>query len=548
MFNARGFTDFELRLSESYRPRAYCVQYRESDLNFTTRLLEHEGIYSFYEHSDGKHLLILADGRSAHDSVQGYDRVPYRHPSRSLHTDDHLDDWGLVSQIRPGAFEQTSYDFTAPRKSLLARRRAPKSHAHADLEVFDFQGDYTDAGQGETLARVRLEEQQSNHAVAQATGDARGLTCGAVFSLTEHPRADQNREYLIIGADYRLHGDAFRSDAGGGAGEAVFRVALDCLDARVNYRSPRRTPKPVVQGPQTARVVGKVGEEIWTDQHGRVKVQFHWDRYGQADENSSCWVRVSHPWAGKHWGAISIPRIDQEVIVDFLEGDPDQPIITGRVYNGEQTAPWDLPVNATQSGILSRSSKGAGPANANAIRMEDKKGAEQLWIHAEKDQDLEVENDETHWVGHDRTETVGHDESIAIGSNRTEIVGRNETITIGTTRSENVGAHEVVTVAMTRTHSVGINDMLNVGAAQEVSVGGARLVTVGLAQIVTIGKSLQVSAADAITLTTGDSSITMKKDGTITIQGKDITLTSSGKINIKASGNVVVKGSKVGIN
>jgi type VI secretion system secreted protein VgrG len=189
-----------------------------------------------------------------------------------------------------------------------------------------------------------------------------------------------------------------------------------------------------VQGPQTARVVvGPAGEEIFTDKYGRVKVQFHWDRYGKKDENSSCWVRVSQPWAGKNWGAIHIPRIGQEVIVDFLEGDPDQPIITGRVYNAEQMPPYDLPANKTQSGILTRSSKGGGAGNFNEIRFEDKKGAEQLFIHAEKNQDIEVENDETHWVGHDRTKTIDHDETTHVKHDRTETVDNNETITIGVT-------------------------------------------------------------------------------------------------------------------
>jgi len=199
-------------------------------------------------------------------------------------------------------------------------------------------------------------------------------------------------------------------EAGGAEGGGDLQCSFSALPCTQQYRPPRRTPKPFVQGPQTAQVVGPAGEEIFTDQYGRVKVQFHWDRYGQRNERSSCWVRTSSPWAGKSFGFVQVPRIGQEVVVDFLEGDPDQPLITGRVYNAEQMPPWELPANATQSGVLSRSSKGGAYGNANALRFEDKKGEEQLWLHAEKDQLTEVENDETKWVGRDRRKTIDRDD------------------------------------------------------------------------------------------------------------------------------------------
>jgi len=353
------------------------------------------------------------------------------------------------------------------------------------------------------------------------------------------------------------------------------------------------TPKPVIQGAQTATVVGVGGEEIYTDEHARVKVQFHWDRYGKRDENSSCWIRVSQVWAGKTWGTIHIPRIGQEVIVSFLEGDPDRPIVTGRVYNGDNKAPYDLPANKTQSGIKTRSSKDGAAANFNEIRFEDKKGSEQLFIHAEKSQDIEVEKDETHWVGHDRTktidndetthvkhdrtETVDHNETIKIGENRSENVGKDESITIGANRTESVTKDETVTIGKNRTESVGESESISVSKGQTISVGKAQSLTVGDGRTVnvgkdesitigkkqdvnvgdarktsiakddalSVGKKLIVSAADEISLTTGSASIIMKKDGTITIKGKDITLDGSGKINVKASSDVAIKGSKV---
>ena len=324
-------------------------------------------------------------------------------------------------------------------------------------------------------------------------------------------------------------------------------------------------------------VVGPSGDEIYTDKYGRVKVQFPWDRYGKTNENSSCWMRVSHPWAGKNWGMIAIPRIGQEVIVDFLEGDPDEPIITGRVYNAEQMPPYALPGNMTQTGTKTRSTKGGDPSNFNEIRFEDKKGSEQLFIHAEKNQDIEVEHDETHWVGHDRTKKIDHDETTTVAHDRSESVGNNENISIGVNRTESVGSNEAMSIGKDRTESVGKNEnvsigetqTLSVGKDQSLSVGGDRSadvgknesITVGKDQTVTVsddrstsigkndtlsvGKKLSIDAGDEIILQSGSASITLKKDGTITIKGNDITLDGSGNINIKASSNVTIKGSKI---
>jgi type VI secretion system secreted protein VgrG len=300
----------------------------------------------------------------------------------------------------------------------------------------------------------------------------------------------------------------------------------------------------VVQGSQTAVVVGPSGEEIWVDKHGRVKIQFHWDREGKKDENSSCWVRVSSTWAGKNWGFVQIPRIGQEVIVDFLEGDADRPIITGRVYNAERM-PYDLPGNQTQSGVKSRSSKGGSGENFNEIRFEDLKGSELLYLHAEKDKQVVVEND--------RTESVGNDESISIGNNRTEDVGKDESITIGENRTESVGKDESITIGGSRTESVSKNETIDIGEKrqetvgkdEDVSVGGDRSTSVGKSDELQVGKELLIGVADKIVLKTGDASITMKKNGDIDIKGKNIKVQGSGKVQIKASSDVNIKGSKV---
>ncbi len=623
----------KLKLFRSYRPWTYCVQYRESDFQFVTRLLEREGIYWYFEHTDGKHELVLMDSLSAHDPITGQSTIRYiEDPSNAPPDQEYISNWTFSQEVKTGKMVLTSYDFERPSTSLLVDASLSRSHDQASAERFDFQGDYIQSADGKQFAEDWLDEVQARHHRLEGAGNAMGLEAGRTFTLAKHPREDQNAQYLLTSV--RIQAQVAVFDAGMSGSQ--YKVSFEAIPATQQFRPPRHTPKPFVQGPQTAVVVGPSGEEIFTDKYGRVKVQFHWDRLGKKDEKSSCWVRVSQPWAGQNFGFVHIPRIGQEVVVDFLEGDPDQPLITGRVYNAQQMPPWELPANATQSGVLSRSSKGGAYANANAIRFEDKKGSEELWLHAEKDQLTEVENDEVKWVGHDRTKTIDHDETvhvkhdrtetvdnnetitigvdrtekvgnnekitigvnrtedvganeqITIGANRTESVGANESVTIGANRSISVGASETATVAMQRTHTVGVNETIAIGAAQEVAIGAAQSINVGASQSMNIGasqsvnvgsdqstsiggaqtvsvaksrstdvgqdeglkvaKNLVIDAGEAITIKTGSASITMKKDGTITIKGKDISIDASGKLNAKASSDVVIKGSKVGVN
>ena len=609
VFRSREFTDYELRLSETHRVWEYCVQYRETDFNFVSRLLELEGIYYFFVHDDGKHTLVLADSIDAHQTIAGYDKVPYYPPEQGgLRERDHIDNWSVFQEIQPGAYTLRDFDFITPKNTLETRYRRPNEHANAEYEIFDYPGDYFKSDDGNTYARFRLEELHSQFEQVRGAGDVVGIYPGGLFELTGYPREDQNREYLVVSSELEVSVDAY-AGTGDSGGSTSCRCSFTALDSKRAFRAPRITPKPVVKGPQTAIVTGPAGEEIWTDQYNRVKVHFQWNRECSEDENSSCWIRVSHPWAGKGWGAIAVPRIGHEVIVDFIEGDPDRPIVTGRVYNGEAKPPYPLPDNATQTGIKSRSSKGGTPDNFNEIRFEDKKGEEQVYIHAEKNQDIVVENDETHSVGHDRTKDIGNDEtthvhhdrtetvdnneSITIGVNRTEQVGSDETISIGNDRTENVGNNESITIANNRTEKVGTDESItigsnrtenvgsnekisiganrtenvgkdesitigakrteNVGSDESISIGGARSETVAKKESISIGdsrthsvakddslsvgKTLSATAGDQVVFNTGSASIVMKKNGDITINGKNIT--------IKGSGNVVIKGKKV---
>lgn len=346
--------------------------------------------------------------------------------------------------MQSGFYALTDYDFKKPRTGLLVKSSVVRPHQHAGYEWFHYPGEYKEVGDGEQLARTRIEELQAQYEYCDGKGNARGLAIGTLFTLDGHPRQSLKREYLVVSAAYRLHLDEYLPSLQPSETEKIFECSFRVMDKTVPFRPPRITPRPTVRGPQTAVVVGPLGEEIYVDKYARVKVQFHWDRYGNKDENSSCWVRVSQPWAGKNWGMIAHPRIGQEVIVDFLEGDPDQPIITGRVYNNNQMPPYDLPANATQTGIKSRSSKGGGTANFNEVRFEDKIGQEQLYIHAEKNQDNIVEHDETTHVGRNRSETVGGNETITVHGFKAE--------TVIMALAESVGLAKVETIGLGKGH------------------------------------------------------------------------------------------------
>lgn len=627
----QGYSDIEDRLKGNYRTWDYCVQYRETDFNFISRLMEQEGIYYFFKHEQGKHTLCLANDMASHEKMPGCYNISYYPPDQAVVREGEcVSGWNITRQLQPGTYCLNDYDFEHPKSDLHVNSNIIRDHDRASFEIYDYPGEYVKNDEGNDSVKIRIQELQSQYERMQGNGNVRGLICGGLFKLDLFPRADQNREYLVTSVTHNVRIDSFDSTSDSGS---HYSNHFTVVESSTPFRTSRLTPKPFVQGPQTAVVVGPSGEEIHTDKYGRVKVQFHWDRLGTKNENSSCWVRVSHPWAGKNWGMVAIPRIGQEVIVDFLEGDPDQPIITGRVYNAEQMPPYELPANKTQTGILTRSSKEGSAANANELRFEDKKGSEQVYLHAEKNQDIEVENDESHWVGHDRkktidndettlikhdrTETVGNNETITVGVNRTEKVGSNESITIGSNRTKTVGASETASVALQRTHLVGINETIGVGGAQEIGIGAFQAVAVGAYQTINvgayqstnvganqsndiganqttnvganqsltvsgnqsesvsgnasksvkgndslgvdgnrsadvkgddaakIGKNLVIDAGDSITIKTGDASISMKKDGTIVIKGKDITINGSGKINAKADSDIVMKGSKI---
>ena len=525
-----GFTDIDDQTQGALPKYGYCVQYRETDFQFVSRLLEQEGIYTSFRHEDGEHTLVLGNDSGAHKPIAGYDRLQYHPVERSeVRESDFISSWLTRRQVVSGAVSLRDYDFERPTADLETMESKKRHATRGDLERFDYPGRYAEKKDGSRYAEVRLREVQRESEGVEGSSNARGLTVGATFELFDHPRTDQNDEYLVVHVEHTIEDHSHRSsDRTGIFYENRFRA----IPKATPFSPPRSTPKPEIRGPQTAVVVGKSGEEIHTDEHGRIKVQFHWDRHGKKDENSSCWLRVAQVWAGKGWGGIAIPRLGQEVIVEFLEADPDRPIVTGSVYNGEQTPPYELQKHKTQSGFKTRSTKSGSANNYNEIRFEDQKGEEELHLQAEKDHTITVKND--------RTLKVGHDESTEIENDRREKVGNDETGEIAENQTWSIGNDQTLTVGGKRTISVKDDDSLKVSASRKVDV--AKDISVEA------GKKITIEAGDTLVLQAGKSKITLKKDGAIQIEGKDLTLKGSGKIDAKASGALTLKGSKVTAN
>lgn len=570
---------YELKLSDSYRNWEYCVQYQETDFAFLSRLMEHEGIYYWFKHEDGKHTLMVTDDVTQHDKLPGYETLPYYGPDRAaVPQEEYVSSWEVSEQITPGAFATNDYHFKTPGAMLEARRNNPGAYDNGDLEVYEWQGGYTNAGDAERYTRVRLEDLQSRQEQVAGTCNVRGAAPGYLFTLRNHPRQAENREYLVVGAHYRIREGGYASGSGS---SSLFDVGFIVLPSSVPYRAPRVTPMPHTHGPQTAKVVGKEGEEIWTDNYGRVKVQFHWDRVGQRNENSSCWVRVSSPWAGGGFGGIQLPRVGDEVIVDFIGGHPDRPIIIGRVYNAGNMPPWELPGNATQSGFLSRTKEGT-PRTANAFMFEDKTGQEEIWMHAERNYRTEIELDESHSTDRHRLTNIGHNDTCYVGGKREIHVTGPDVLTVAKTRDVSVTGHENYTVQASRKTEVkdGLNEEIyGKGLKTTVSaVGETREVTGpfketlkdtearevtglldetykgGELRKITKGSTVNIKDGQTVTVETGNAArnvsagtLTEKVSGQIRIEstGAGMDITSPQTITINSGVDVVLQGKKV---
>jgi type VI secretion system secreted protein VgrG len=525
IFRDLGYSDFKLMLTRNYQPRTYCVQYRETDFNFVTRLMEEEGIFYFFEHSASQHILILGDSPSAHQSCPGQMRAPYS-PAGGPQQSDAVTGWLWEQGVRPAQYALTDFNFETPSTDLAVNVSTLVTAGRNNrLEIYDYPGRYRKRSEGERYVKLRMEEQETPHTQIHGAGDCRAFVPGYVFQLTDHFRGDFNRSYLLTEVRHEA-----RSNIRGGSYEASYSNTFTCILKEVPFRPPCVTRKPFVQGVQTATVVGPKGEEIWTDKYGRVKVQFHWDREGKRDENSSCWVRVAQNWAGKRWGVIFIPRIGQEVIVDFLEGDPDQPIITGRVYNAEEMPPYELPREQTKSTIKSNSSKGGG--GFNEVRFEDAKGKEQLFIHAERDMDIRVKNDRREWIGKDRHLIVkGHQRELVeadkhghVQGNHLEKIDGEMSLQVGGKRSEKVGTVDATEAGREIHLKAGMKVVIEAGMQLSLK-GPGGFIDIGPAGITIQGTLVRINSGGAAGTGSG-SSPADPKDPDVADDG-----TKTGKLN-----------------
>ncbi|MCA9288321.1 MAG: type VI secretion system tip protein VgrG [Phycisphaerales bacterium] len=514
LLKERGFSDVEDRLTRSYRPWEYCVQYRETDLNFITRLMEQEGMYFYFVHEEGKHTLVLGDDPGSHEKKQGVESLPFFPPGAKSVARPHVYHWRVRKQIQTTAYATTDFNYERPKDDLFVRGSKLKSHEFGEIEMFDYPGEYAEYADGETIARLRTEELAVAHETIDAQTTSRQVGSGQKFALEGHPRGDQARDYLVVGTTLEASTDAYDGGQVDTDGSFTFRCGFDCIPGDTPFRLARSTPKPVIPGPQTAIVDGLDGEDITTDELGRVWVRFHWDLYSKPGERATCWLRSSQDIAGKKWGAMYVPRKGHEVIVTFMEGDPDRPLITGRVYNGENKPAYDPKSMPTISGIKTNTVKGEG---FNEIRFDDKAGHEQIFIHAQKDMDIRVKETVRHTVEKEYHFTVESNYYYKTG-------GDHHVETSGSYHETICGDRHIIADG---------NEMKEIGGNQDLTVSGSVTEGISGAWSVDTSGAITIKSATGITLECGGSKVEIKPGG--------VRLTSAGPIINKAGGAFQVK-------
>jgi type VI secretion system secreted protein VgrG len=525
--------DYRSATTRSFRTREYCVQYRETDLAFVCRLMEEEGVYYFFEHKDSKHTMVLADSPSSHQPISGHDTLRFTTATAMGHVhEEALTEWTAERRFRSGKFELRDYNFKTPNNKLIGPAKASATYDKSDMEIYDYPGKYDQESEGKSYAEVRRDAEQAWDYRRYGAGEAASLCPGGLVTLKEHPKGSENQRYLILRATHDFSAQLYRSSLKGDDGEQRYRGSYEFAPADRVFRAPLVTPKPLVHGPQTAKVVqrpGGAGEEIDVDEHGRIRVRFHWDR----DDKRSCWVRVAQLWSGPKWGGQFIPRVDMEVVVEFLEGDPDRPLVVGCVYNADNKYPWSLPDNKTQSGIKSDSSKGHN--GYNQIRFEDKKMSEQIEVHAEKDLDSTILHAETRKIGErfekgpgspsrETTLVIGDDKLTVQAGNRETMISMDDKLTVMMNKTSTVLMNHSTTVALNQSETIGVSDSTTVGATQSTTVGAARSATVGGADSHTAGGAVSITAGGAIATTAG-AAMSITAGGAVTITAPVVKIT-----------------------
>ncbi len=532
------------RLTRTYRPRAYCVQYRESDFDFASRLMEEEGISYFFKHEAGKHSLVYGDAPGMHEALFELDTLPYRDDWDTDAPVAAVTGWRWRREVQTGKVTLRDRTFEMPTQQLTGTASASRSHPHAAIEHYDAPAALPPYKDNDTSdlntwvqevapsAKTLLEAHQARFAMAQGQTGSTLLATGARFKLDKHPLAAQNGEYVVFATDIEIEApDAEALTRGSGA---RYQAAFEAVPARVPVRPPRRTPKPLVAGVQTATVVGPAGEVVYTDKYGRIKVQFHWDRQGGNDQNSSCFVRLAQGSAGKGFGVFALPRIGHEVVVDFLDGDPDRPIVIGSVYNADNMPPYALPDNKTVSTWKTRSFNG-GAADYNELRFDDKQGSEHLALHAQKDRDDSVEHDLSTWVGHDEVRVVDNNSSTSIGADTTLAIGKNLAQTVAEDVQLDIGKNLLTTVGEHHDLTVGQDFNTSVGAAMSITTSSDLHMTIGANAALDAatnlhlkaGTNLVIEGGTQLTIKAGGSSVVLGPDG-VSITGTMVKINSGG--------------------
>ncbi|HED35101.1 MAG TPA: type VI secretion system tip protein VgrG [Gammaproteobacteria bacterium] len=528
VFRNLGFNDFELRINATYLTRIYCVQYGETDFAFVSRLMEEEGIYYFFEHQSEKHTLILAD------SVISYKPCPEAEieVQSGFLKQDHISRWDHRCSYRSGQWAQNDYNFETPRASLNTQVSTLLDSVFAEkkYQQYDYPGRYDSTLAGDELTLLRMQMEEVSHETIECDSTCRTLKTSGTFKVKKHAdKTEVGRSYAITTIWHEASDASYLHD--NKSDHTYYRNTFTCIPAETIFRPPVTHPKRTIHSTQTAVVVGPKGEEIYTDEYGRVKVQFHWDRVGENNEMSSCWIRVAQSSAGNKWGAVYVPRIGQEVLITFLDGDPDRPLITGSVYNAYQMPPYNLPANKTQSGVRTRSSKGASAANFNEMRFEDRKGDEHIFVHAEKDHDIQVKNDRREHIFNDRHKTVEKDQY--------EITKRDHHTVIGKDRIEEVQSSSYLGIARDYVQKIGQNVMRTVNGGEMHRVKGSRTRDVMGSEGIDIKRSRSVKVGNEL----------YHKGPNLVYEGeREITIKAPGGfIKIDASG-VTIVGKKVKIN
>lgn len=568
LFDELGCSDFKIVEPDGLRKREYTVQYRESDYNFIARLLEDDGIASFYDWFRDKHIWMIGAAASICRPIRRYETVDYFPPgAERMRERDHISSWSEAVAVTPRIATLKSYDFKKPSAMLLASSGDDTVHPGDEKERFEHPGTtYVEIGDGLTATDMRVVAQRWRKRVFSGVGTAIGLEAGATFKLKGHPLGRYNDEYMIVSLRHRVTFETYRTGSSGSGAPA--RITLTAIPADTSWAPARARPRPTVQGPHTAVVVGNKDEkDILVDEFGRVRVQFRWDRNAPYDETSSCWIRVSQAWAGDTWGWITIPRVGQEVLVDYIEGDPDQPIITGRVYNGEKMPPYALPANRTRATWKSRSvyMKGDGggwdntedppkpPVGYNELRFEDMGGKEEVWLHAQRDMNTRVRRNETWRVGREQKIRVGWDRRIEIKRHDTYV---NET-----------GDETHTVEAGSRTTTIEKDETLTVRSGNQTTTvqKGNIETTASMGNITTTAKmgnisvkadlgSITLEAMQSIKFIVGMTKITVDQTG-ISGEGMMFKINATAMAEVKAAmttiqgtGLTMVKGGLVMIN